>query len=185
VNTASKLGWWTGRRQWTWWFLALGMTMVLAGCGWWGAAANQPKVAPIPSHDVVVSAYGFQFQVPRTWRAAAPVAGRVRWESPHDHFQVEAWGSRAATWTVAASLVKHQSALGIPQRSQMSAFAEGQVSGWTRIEESWSRKGEDYLLIAFVNGHAANFGLFRYQAKDVATGIQVVAKAAATFHPHS
>lgn len=178
VNKAKKPGRWAG------WLLGGGMTVLLAGCGWWGAPASTPKVTPIPSHDVVVAAYGFRFQVPRSWHAAAPVAGRVRWESRDDEFQVEAWGSRAAVWTAPASLVKHQAALGIPPRSQMEAFAQGRVGGWTRIEESWSRKGEDYLLIAFVNGHAANFVLFRYQAKEVATGIQVVAKAAATFHPH-
>lgn len=171
--------WWVG--------LALPLAALASGCGLFGAPPAKPAIhaRQIPSHAVAVAGYGFTFQVPRSWSPAAPAGGHTRWQSANQHAQVEAWGTKAPTWVKPASFVAHQNELGIPARAHIAAFAQAQVHGWTRLEESWTQHGEDYLLIAFLNGRAANLALFQYTASDLATGIQVVARAAQTFKPRA
>ncbi|MDA8198583.1 MAG: hypothetical protein M0Z54_04000 [Thermaerobacter sp.] len=170
-----------------WVGVGLGAAFLAGGCGLFGAPPHKALPAvhakQIASHTVSVPGYGFGFQVPRTWRVASPVSGHARWTSAHAHLQVEAWGTKTATWVHAASFVAHQTQLGIPTRGHVAAFAEATVHGWTRLEESWTTKNEDYLLIAFLNGHVANVALFQYAASRLAIGIQVVAHAAQTFQP--
>jgi hypothetical protein len=164
--------------------LMASLATLAAGCGVSTTpthAATGPK--PIPSDSVSVPGYGFRFQVPKGWSASSATGGKVLWVSPHRHMSVEAWGTRSAEWVTAASLVKHQTALGLPARKSVEAFAEARMQGWTRIEESWTSRLRDYLLIAYVNGKVADLALFQYSAADVARGIQVVANAAATFRP--
>lgn len=179
MNRRMRLGW-----------VGAGLgALLVGGCGLFGAPPHKALPAihakQIASHTVSVPGYGFTFQVPRTWRAASAVSGHARWTSAHDHLQVEAWGTTRAPWVHAGAFVAHQTQLGIPARSHVAAFAEATVHGWTRLEESWTLKGEDYLVIAFVNGHAANVALFQYAAGHLATGIQVVARAAQTFRPRA
>lgn len=177
------------RMRLLWAGLAAAGAVLAGGCGLFGAPPHKsPPVIhakQIASHGVSVPGWGFGFQLPRTWRAAAAVDGRTRWTSTHDHLQVEAWGTRTAIWVHAASFVAHQTQLGAPTRNHLAAFAEATIHGWTRLEESWTVKSEDYLLIAFLNGHVANLALFQYASSHLATGIQVVAHAAQTFHPRA
>ncbi len=180
MNRRMRLGWGG---------LGLGAALLVGGCGLFGAPPHKAlpaiHVKQIASRTVSVPGYGFGFQVPRTWRSAGAVNGHARWTSARDHLQVEAWGTKSATWVHAASFVAHQTQLGIPARGHLAAFADATVHGWTRLEESWTTKSEDYLLIAFLNGHVANLALFQYAASDLATGIQVVAHAAQTFQPRA
>lgn len=172
-----------------WGALGVGAAMLASGCGLFGVPPHRALPAihakQIASHTVSIPGYGFGFQVPRTWRPAAAVNGRARWTSAQDHLQVEAWGTKTATWVHASSFVAHQTQLGAPTRSHLQAFAQATVHGWTRLEESWTAHNQDYLLIAFLNGHVANLALFQYAASHLATGIQVVAHAAQTFQPRA
>ncbi len=175
-------------RTWIGWAaMAVAAATLTGGCGLFGAPPAKPAIhaKQIPSHAVTVAGYGFAFQVPRSWSAAATAGGHTRWESSHGHAQVEAWGTKARPWVHPASFVAHQTQLGLPTRAHVQAFAEAKVHGWTRLEESWTQHGTDYVLIAFLNGHAANLALFQYAAANLATGIQVVARAAQTFKPHA